>query len=95
MNIERSHEYLLIATFQLLQRLSGHVPHVKVGPLLIVMAYAPTVQDCTEDKDQFYSDLDRVVSNGNGLAMVKGDFNASVSERMKREVGPHRLGRQR
>ena len=42
-----------------------------------------------------YSDLDCVVSNGNGLAMVKVDFNASVSKRMKREVGPHRLGRQR
>ena len=79
---------------------------MKVGPLLIVVAYAPTDQDCTEDKDQFYrtglyllcrvySDLDCVVSNGNGLAMVKVDFNASVSERMKREVGPRRLGRQR
>ena len=33
------------------------------------------------------------MSNGNGLAMVMGDFNASVSERMKRVVGPHGLGR--
>ena len=65
----------------------------KVGPLLIVMAYAPTDQDSKEEKDQFYSDLDRVMSNGNGLAMVMGDFNASVSERMKRVVGPHGLGR--
>ena len=57
------------------------------------MAYAPTDQDSTEEKDRFYSDLDRVMSNGNGLAMVMGDFNASVSERMKRVVGPHGLGR--
>ena len=63
--------------------------------MLIVMAYAPTDQNCTEEKDQFYSDLDRLMSNGNGLAMVKGDFNASVSERMKRNAGPLRLGRQR
>ena len=33
------------------------------------------------------------MSNANGMAMVMGDFNASVSERMKRVVGPHRLGR--
>ena len=63
--------------------------------MLIVAAYTPTDQDCTEEKDQFYSDLDHVMSNGNGLAMVTGDFNASVSERMKREVGPHRLERER
>ena len=62
--------------------------------MLIVAAYTPTDQDCTEE-DQFHSDLDHVMSNGNGLAMVTGDFNASVSERMKREVGPHRLGRER
>ena len=39
----------------------------KVGPLLIVVAYAPTDQGSTEEKDRFYSDLDRVMSNGNGL----------------------------
>ena len=65
----------------------------KVVPLLIVVAYAPTDQDSTEEKDQFYSDLDHVMSNGNGLAMVMGDFNASVNERMKRVDGPHGLGR--
>ena len=74
------------ATYRLLLRSSEHVPHVKLGPLLIVVAYAPTDQDCTEEKDQFHSDLDRVMSNGNRLAMVTGDFNASVSERMKRDV---------
>ena len=41
----------------------------KVGPLLIVVAYAPTDQDSTEEKDRFYSDLDRVMSNGNGLQL--------------------------
>ena len=92
--MDPSNKYLLIATYRLLLRLSGYVPHVKLHPLLIVMAYAPTDQDCTEE-DQFYSDLDRVMSNDNRLAMVTEVFNASVSERMKREVGPHRLGRER
>ena len=68
------------------------VPH-KSSPLLIVLAYAPTDQDSTKEKDQLYSDLDRVMSNGNGLAMVMRDFDASVSERMKRVVEPHGLGR--
>ena len=62
----------------------------KVGPLLIVVAYAPTDQDST---DRFCSDLDRVISNGNGLAMVMADFIASVSERMKRVVESHGVGR--
>ena len=93
-NIEHSHEYLLISTFWLLPRLNGHVPHVKVGSLLIVVGYAPTDQDCTKE-DQFSSDLDCVMRNSNGLAMVTGDYNASVSERMNRKVRPHRLGRQR
>ena len=61
----------------------------QVRPLLIVVAYAPTDQDCAEEKDLFYSDLDCVMSNGNGLVMVMGDFNASVSERVKGVVGPY------
>ena len=70
------------ATMQYHQAVSSRVLAAefltKVGPLLIVVAYAPTDQDSTEEKDQFYSDLDRVMSNGNGLAMVMADFNASV-----------------
>ena len=65
----------------------------KVGPLLIVVAHAPTDQDSTEEKDRFYSDLDRVMSNDNGLAIVMEDFNVSASERMKRVVRPHGLVR--
>ena len=64
----------------------------QVGPLLIVVAYAPTDQDCTEEKDRFYSDLDCVMNNGSGLVMVMGDFNASVSEGVKGVVGPYGLG---
>ena len=30
----------------------------KVGPLLIVVAYAPNDQDSTEEKDRFYSPCD-------------------------------------
>ena len=45
------------------------------------------------ERPRFYSDLDCVMSNGNRLAMVMGDFNASVSERAKRDIGPYGLGR--
>ena len=65
---------------------------MQVGPLLIVVAYAPTDQDCAEEKDRFYSDLDCVMNNGSGLVMVTGDFNASVSEGVKGVVGPYGLG---
>ena len=34
-----------------------------------------------------------LMSNGNGLVMVMGDFNASVSERVRGVVGPYGLGR--
>ena len=54
----------------------------KVGPWLIIVTHAPTEQDCTEEKDRCYSDFECVMSNGNGLAMVMGEFNASVSEKM-------------
>ena len=64
------------ATMQYHQAVSSRVLaaefHIKVGPLLIVVAYAPTDQESTEEKDRLYSDLDRVMSNGNGLAMVAG-----------------------
>ena len=65
----------------------------QVRPLLIVVAYAPTDQDYAQEKDLFYSDLDCVMSNGSGLVMVMGDFNASVSERVRGVVGPYGLGR--
>ncbi len=41
-----------------------------MGPLSVVVVYAPPDQSTVEDKEQFYSDLDRVVSRTNGLAMV-------------------------
>ena len=65
----------------------------KMGPLLIVVVYAPTNQDSTEEKDSFYKDLDCVITRGNGLAIVMGDFNASISERMSKVVGPHGLSK--
>ena len=55
----------------------------QVGPLLVVVAYAPTNQDSAGEKDQFYDDLDCVVTRGNRLVMVMGDFNGSVSEKLR------------
>ena len=51
----------------------------KVGPLLVVVVYAPTDQSSTVDKDLLYSDLESVTTNANGLVIVMGDFNASVT----------------
>ena len=81
------------ATIRYHQAVSSRVPAAqfltKVGPLLIVVAYAPTDQDCAEEKDQFYSDLDQVMSNGNELGMVMGDCNTLVYERVNRVVEPY------
>ena len=63
----------------------------QVGPLMIVVVYAPTNQNSTEEKDQFYRDLNCILSRGNGQVMVLGDFNASVSEKVHGVVGPHGL----
>ena len=63
----------------------------QVGPLQVVVAYAPTNQGSEEEKDQFYDELDCVVTRGNGRVMVMGDFNASVSEKLHGVVGIHGL----
>ena len=42
----------------------------EMRPLSVVVVYAATNQSIVEDKEQFYSDLDGVVSKTNGLAMV-------------------------
>ena len=55
--------------------------------------YAPTDQSSTEDKDLFYSDLESVTANTNGLVIVMGDFNASISDSVECVVGPHGLSR--
>ena len=65
----------------------------RVGPLLVVVVYAPTDQSSTEDKDQFYSDLDGVMTNANGLTIVMGDFNAAISDSVQGVTGPHGLSR--
>ena len=62
-----------------------------VGPLMIIVVYAPTNQDSAEEKDRFYGDLNCIMSRGNGQVMVMGDFNASVSERLHGVVGPYGL----
>ena len=66
----------------------------RAGPLSIVVAYAPTDQSSVEVKERFYSDLDHVMANANGLTMVMGDFNATLGKTMQGVVGPHGLGRQ-
>ena len=63
----------------------------QVGPLMIVVVYARTEDSSEEDKEQFYSELNRVMRKANGLTM--GDFNASIGESVQGVVGPHALGK--
>ena len=63
----------------------------RINPLLVVVVYAPTDQSNAEDKDLFYSDLDSVMTNANGLIIVMGDFNAAISDSVQGGVGPHGL----
>ena len=55
--------------------------------------YAPTDQSSTEDKDLFYSDLESVTTNVNGLVIVMGDFHAANSDSVEGVVGHHGLSR--
>ena len=66
----------------------------QMGPLSVVVVNAPTIQKTVEDKEEFCSDLDRVVSRISELAMVMGDFNAAIGESVQGVVGDHLLGGQ-
>ena len=63
----------------------------QVGPLLVIVVYAPTNQHSNEEKDEFYNDLDNTISRGNGLVMIMGDFNAAISESVPGVSGTHAL----
>ena len=65
----------------------------KVGPLLVVVVYAPTEQSSTEDKDLYYSGQESVTTNANGLVIVMGDFNAAISDCVEGVIGHHGLSR--
>ena len=64
-----------------------------VGPLGIIVVYAPTNQASEEVKEQFYADLGRVMTKTNGLTLVLGDFNASLGDSVLGVVGPHGLSK--
>ena len=44
----------------------------QMGPLSVVVAYDPTNQSSAEDREHFYSDLDKVKTRISGLTMVTG-----------------------
>ena len=44
-------------------------------------------------KDQFYSDLDCIMTTANGLTMVMGNFNAAIGEAVQGVVGCHGLAK--
>ena len=66
------------------------------GPLMVIVAYAPTNQDTTEAKDLFYCQLDSVKhrTNGSGMVVVLGDFNVTIGEEVLGVTGPYALGQQ-
>ena len=66
------------------------------GPLMVIVAYAPTNQDTTEVKDHFYCQLDSVMhrTNGSGMVVVLGDFNATIGEEVLGVTGPYAQGQQ-
>ena len=47
----------------------------QMGPLIVAVAYVPTNQSSAEDREQFYSDLDRVLTRTSGLTILKGRLN--------------------
>lgn len=61
----------------------------KVGPLFVVVVYAPTDQSSTEDKDHFFCYRESVMTRANGLTIVMGDFNTAVGTTVQGEVGLH------
>ena len=63
---------------------------------MVIVAYAPTNQDTTEVKDHFYCQLDSVMhrTNGSGMVVVLGDFNATIGEEVLGVTGPYALGQQ-
>ena len=66
----------------------------KVGPMSVVVTYAPTEQSSIEEKDQFYTDLDCTMSLTTlGLTVVMGNFNAAISESTQGVVGPYGLSK--
>ena len=60
----------------------------RVGPLTIIVAYAPTNQASEELKDQFHAALDVIMTKTNGLTMILGDFNASLGDSVPGIGGP-------
>ena len=60
----------------------------RIGPMAILASYAPTNQTSEEVKEQFYADLEGVMTKTNGLTMVLGDFNASIGDSVPGVVGP-------
>ena len=63
----------------------------RMGPLAIVVAYGPTENSVSEEKEHFIADLEEVMRRINGLVIVMGDFNARIGRQLKGVVGPHGL----
>ena len=61
----------------------------RVGPLAIIVVYAPTNQATEEMRNQFYANLDGVMTKTNGLTMILGDFIASLGDSIPGVIGPH------
>ena len=61
------------------------------GALTIIVAYAPTEQAESGDKDAFYLDLDSAMGRAASLAIVAGDFNARIGAPVPNITGQYGL----
>ena len=62
----------------------------QMGPLVVVVAYAPTENSGNDEKDSFYEELEEVMRSINGLLMVIGDFSVRIGRQLNGNgvVGP-------
>ena len=82
------------------QEIDGRIIKIKLktagGGIDIFGVYAPTADQTSETKDNFYNNLTQAVNNCKGAVYIGGDFNARMYERLeheKEEIGKNLIER--
>ena len=79
--------------------MSMRVPLVKNRYVTLISCYAPTLTSSEDSKDQFYEELDNLLSDApqNDKIIILGDFNARVGSNYNvwhRIIGRHGVGKE-